>query len=249
MVEPAGIFQGRGKHPKRGMWKKQVSPEDITINCTSNFPSAPNGHKWNKVISNTNGLYTCFWFENIMNCRKSVMFARTSSPIQEKEKQKFDKALKLTQNWDKVQNHINKGLESHDRKVREIATVSKLIMDLGIRVGDEKGEDTADTVGASSLRKEHISIDGNNVLTLNFLGKDSIRYKNSVKVEPILISNIKEFMKNNSEKLFPNVNSVVVKSYLNEVIDNISAKTFRTSKSSSLMSKLLKTYLLPDSEI
>ena len=42
-----------------------------------------------------------------------------------------------------------------------------------MRVGDEKDPDEADTVGAITLRKEHIKIEGD-TLHFDFLGKDSV---------------------------------------------------------------------------
>jgi len=33
-VEPPALFRGRGKHPKTGMLKKRVQPEDVTINVS-----------------------------------------------------------------------------------------------------------------------------------------------------------------------------------------------------------------------
>jgi len=50
-------------------------------------------------------------------------------------------------------------------------------------VGNEKGEDEADTVGCCSLRVEHIKFEANSHITFDFLGKDSMRYFNTVKVE------------------------------------------------------------------
>lgn len=53
---------------------------------------------------------------------------------------------------------------------------------LAIRVGNEKGEDEADTVGCCSLRVEHLKFDEPYLLTLDFLGKDSMRYFNTIDV-------------------------------------------------------------------
>ena len=47
---------------------------------------------------------------------------------------------------------------------------------LALRVGGEKDEDEADTVGCCSLRVEHATITPEDALTLDFLGKDSMRY-------------------------------------------------------------------------
>lgn len=33
-IEPPGLFRGRGEHPKQGMLKKRIQPEDVTINCS-----------------------------------------------------------------------------------------------------------------------------------------------------------------------------------------------------------------------
>ena len=44
-----------------------------------------------------------------------------------------------------------------------------------MRVGDEKDPDEADTVGAITLRAEHIKIEGD-ILHFDFLGKDSVRW-------------------------------------------------------------------------
>jgi DNA topoisomerase-1 len=43
-------------------------------------------------------------------------------------------------------------------------------------VGNEKGDDEADTVGCCSLRVEHLTFEPDNKITLDFLGKDSMRY-------------------------------------------------------------------------
>ena len=33
-IEPPGLFRGRGEHPKQGMLKRRVLPEDVIINCS-----------------------------------------------------------------------------------------------------------------------------------------------------------------------------------------------------------------------
>ena len=50
-IEPPGLFRGRGDHPKMGMLKRRVMPEDVIINCSkdSKYPEAPAGHKWKEV--------------------------------------------------------------------------------------------------------------------------------------------------------------------------------------------------------
>lgn len=33
-IEPPGLFRGRGDHPKMGMLKRRIRPEDIIVNCS-----------------------------------------------------------------------------------------------------------------------------------------------------------------------------------------------------------------------
>ncbi len=61
-----------------------------------------------------------------------------------------------------------------------------MIDKLALRVGNEKGEDEADTVGCCSLRVEHLKFEEDNKITLDFLGKDSIRFNSTVEVDPIV---------------------------------------------------------------
>lgn len=72
-------------------------------------------------------------------------------------------------------------LTEKSRYDRQIGTATYLIDKLALRVGNEKSEDEADTVGTCSLRCEHIIIHEDTMsITLNFLGKDSMRYENTV---------------------------------------------------------------------
>lgn len=50
-IEPPGLFRGRGEHPKMGMLKKRVQPEDVIINCSKDakVPKPPEGRKWKEV--------------------------------------------------------------------------------------------------------------------------------------------------------------------------------------------------------
>jgi len=77
-------------------------------------------------------------------------------------------------------------------------------LQLALRAGNEKDEDTADTVGCCSLRVEHIKLheemDGKQfVVEFDFLGKDSIRYYNAVPVDKQVFKSLKQFLKDKSD--------------------------------------------------
>lgn len=80
-------------------------------------------------------------------------------------------------------------------QVRQLATCLYFIDKLALRAGNEKGEDEADTVGCCSLRYEHITLEPPNKVVFDFLGKDSIRYVNTVEVIDQVYKNLKIFKK------------------------------------------------------
>lgn len=68
-IEPPGLFRGRGEHPKMGMLKKRVLPEDVMINCSkdSKIPTPPAGHKWKEVRHDNTVTWLASWTENVQN--------------------------------------------------------------------------------------------------------------------------------------------------------------------------------------
>jgi len=113
--------------------------------------------------------------------------------------------------------------------------------------GNEKEEgETADTVGCCSLRVEHIQLhqekDGKQfVVDFDFLGKDSIRYSNSVSVEKRVFKNLKLFKENKSsgDDLFDRLNTASLNKYLNSLMDGLTAKVFRTYNASITLQQQL----------
>jgi DNA topoisomerase-1 len=117
-----------------------------------------------------------------------------------------------------------------------------LIDKLKFRVGDEKDEDEeADTVGASSLRAEHICINDDGSVTFDFLGKDSVRLLLTAELEEDVVDNLREFMESShGNTLFDEVNSSVVSEFLDEVMEGITAKVFRTCYATEAVNSKLK---------
>src|SRR5947199_10019014 len=95
---------------------------------------------------------------------------------------KHDNAKKLRRRLADVRQFIEKNLNSPDIKARKLATVCYLIDNLAMRVGDEKEEDEADTVGASTLRVEHLKCLPK-AIEFDFLGKDSERWEKTLELD------------------------------------------------------------------
>jgi len=180
------------------------------------------------------------WQDKLSGKTKYVWFSDSSILKQRKDIEKFDKAKEFLQNLRQVKRHIWENLDADDARRRKTATVCFLIDKLKIRVGDEKDPDEADTVGASTLRPEHIRYNGDNTVIFNFLGKDSVPHVFKVRFPDTAIRNLKEFAANAEFTLFDGVGSKHVSEFLDEVMSGLSAKVFRTYYASEATDTKLK---------
>ncbi|CEP17406.1 hypothetical protein [Parasitella parasitica] len=235
-IEPPGLFRGRGSHPKTGKLKRRVQPEQVTLNLgvDAKIPEPPKGHKWASVVHDQTATWLATWKENVNGSIKYVFLAATSTWKGQSDMQKFEKARELKKHVVRIRNDYNRDLKDKLSEVRQRATAMYLIDRLALRAGNEKGEDEADTVGCCSLRYEHITLEPNYTLHFDFLGKDSIRYENSVEVEPQVYKNIKIFKKQVGEgqMIFDRLTTTGLNKHLNSYMKGLSAKVFRTYNAS-----------------
>lgn len=106
------------------------------------------------------------------------------------DKKKYERARRLKDIIDDVRENYNKKMRSLSKEDNQLGVATFLIDRLALRVGNEKGEDEADTVGCCSLRVEHITMEDPNKVTFDFLGKDSMRYLNTIEVPDLVYKTI-----------------------------------------------------------
>jgi len=225
-VEPSCIFMGRGKHPLRGCWKEGPDLEDVELNLSPDASKPPGD--WKAIVWQPDVMWIARWKDKLSGKTKYIWLSDSSALKQQKDVEKFDKAKELRQNLERVQKYIWNNLNADDPRQRRTATVCFLIDKLKIRVGDEKDPEEADTIGASTLRPEHIRYNSDGTVAFNFLGKDSVPHIFKVKLPDIIVGNLKEFAANAKSTLFDGVGSKHVSEFLDEVMTGLSAKTFRT---------------------
>jgi DNA topoisomerase-1 len=239
MAEPSSIFMGRGNHPLRGRWKQGPLPSDVVLNYHSKDGSKPEGN-WKDVIWQPDSMWIAKWDDKLRGKEKYIWVSDTSHLKQQKDIMKFDKAVELRSKIDAVLKHINANLQSGDVKRRKIATVCYLVNALKLRIGDEKDKDEADTVGATTLRPEHIKFDSKGLTTFDFLGKDAVRWVKQVTLPETVVNNLKDFIKESESTIFKGVRSDRVSLFLDEVSPGLTAKVFRTFHASNVVDKFLK---------
>jgi DNA topoisomerase I len=252
LVEPPGLFMGRGQHPLRGKWKPRVKPQDVILNLGEKAP-VPEG-AWKDIVHDHTSTWLATWIEKITGKRKYVWLHDSAVLRQSNDKEKYDKAKKLEKYIGKVQKQIIRiMLNSNNINQKKVATVCYLIFKLAMRVGDEKDPDEADTVGASTLRVEHIKFpekNGKQLIEFNFLGKDSVPWQKTLEVNSQdtrgLYNNLKLFMngKEHSSPIFDGITSSKVNIFLRSIdpknVPGLTAKVFRTY----IATKIVKEELL-----
>ncbi len=234
-AEPSCLFAGRGDHPQRGKWKEGPNKENIVLNLS---PDAQKPEGW-KVEWEANKMYVAKWQDKLTGKIKYVWFSDSAFLKQNREKEKFKKAEKLGKQIATIEAHILKNLDAKDETLRKVATVCWLILNPNMRVGDEKDPDEADTVGAITLRDEHVTINGD-TLHFDFLGKDSVRWIKNVQAPPAVITNIKHYKETSKEYLFEGIDSKKVSRFLSEKMPGLTAKVFRTWRCTKTVKETLE---------
>lgn len=250
MAEPSGLFMGRGQHPLRGRWKQGASQADITLNLSPDAPR-PEGI-WKEIVWQPDSLWVARWDDKLSGKTKYVWLADTTPIKQSREAGKFDKALRLKDEIDTVRAAIERDLQNERPRIRMIATACYLIDALCLRVGDEKDPDEADTVGATTLRPEHVKFLANGKVEFRFLGKDSVEWRKKIELPQQVRANLEELVRNarpssNSSglardlpQLFPDIDSSHVNRYLSGILPGLSAKVFRTFRATDAVHATLE---------
>lgn len=264
MVEPPGLFRGRGKHPLTGKVKHRQSPESVSVNIAANVRpprcSIP-GHAWGKVKHDSSVTWLATWHENILGNNKYVMLAASSSFKGKSDRSKYEKAMKLKGCIDKIRADYRRNLSSKDSFKCQLATAMWVIDVLALRVGGEKGEDEADTVGCCSLRLEHVRMgeaeQGDFDIELEFLGKDSMVYKATTDFSAYgdvgrqVYRNFASFVRKKRKlgsgasaqdlQLFDELEPTQLNRHLQTLMPGLTAKVFRTYNASETLQNELPT--------
>lgn len=82
---------------------------------------------------------------------------------------------------DNIRRMYSQNMKSSDLQTQQLGTCMWIIDRLALRVGGEKDDDEADTVGCCSLRVEHLTfVEDALSCEFKFLGKDSMLYHETI---------------------------------------------------------------------
>ncbi len=260
MTEPSGIFMGRGQHPLRGRWKEGAVQSDVTLNMSPDAPAVEGD--WAEIVWHPQSLWVARWKDKLSGKLKYVWLSDTAPIKQEREARKFDRAIALDAQLAAVRARISEGLVDPSPRQRMIATACYLIDALCLRVGDEKDPDEADTVGATTLRPEHVSLNDDGTVAFKFLGKDSVEWHKVLEPPAVVRQNLAELIQHarpansaqvsdkvsptrDKPQLFPDIASRDVNAYLSGIQPGLTAKVFRTHHATAAVRESLAEAAIP----
>lgn len=163
--------------------------------------------------------------------------------VKKRWKKKVDNLNALKSGLPKLQKKYRADLKSDDVKVRTLAAAVAIIDLTAMRVGNDDSVDEFGTFGATTLKKEHVKINGNTV-KFHFLGKKRVDQKLSF-TDAAVAKVLKELLKDKSGNDFifeyedgKRIRAKVVNRYLADF--DITAKDLRGFHANRLMKDELK---------
>jgi DNA topoisomerase IB len=189
----------------------------------------------NKVheFSGETGLKAVIFRKN-RNGKEVKTYQYTDEHMQKQADYKFGKAAKMAKNIGALRKTIESDSKSNDPKTADSAVVVRLIDTTTIRVGGSDAEKDTGSVGATTLRAEHVIKNSDGSINLKFPGKSHKEWNR--RVEGDLAAEIVKRTegKKPGDKIFGST-AADVNGYLEKASpDKITAKDFRTFHASSM---------------
>lgn len=247
MIEAPNFIIGRGSVEFTGCWKCRVEPNEVSVNIVGDpVKTKELKTKGFNVVSKPDVMWVMTYKMRLVNHDyqpvKKVNFGTASEFVHENEEHKYEKGADLMRNWETMKQKVFDNVTSDNVRQSQAGVCAYLMMETGQRIGGDGGYGQG-TVGMSTILVKHIKVVGNNV-SFDFLAKDSVRYKNTIEVEPYIAAHLQEFIKGKTpnQKVFDVANGGDVSKLMKEVLPEVSPKTFRTANAAIELLQYLKTH-------
>ena len=262
-IEPPTLFKTKGNHPKIGVFKPSLLPEDLTINIAISAP-VPKcdfvGHAWGGIVHNNKVSWLASYCDDkIDETVKFISIAEEDKPSKSKKETKetsqkketinntsnkdttiYDTARRLKDHIETIRQDYNAILYAPDELLKQFGTAMYFIDVLGFRIGGENPEE-AEGVGCCDLLVEHIQTLGDYEISFNASIEGSLKYMNKVKVDRQVWLNIDALSENKlpKEKLFDKIEAESLTNYLSSQMEGLTAKVLRTYNVNYILDKEL----------
>ena len=219
-----------------GKLKKRIMPEDVIINGSSIpecfFKGKP--CKWGEVKKDTSIEWFASWRDPVTGDFKYTVIQRSKSIlVSSRDKDKFEIARKLKKKIEAIRKKYTVDLHSDDKNLKIKALATYFLDKFSIRPGGNKKEEQEEGgVGLAELTCENITFQDKPSVELDFTGKSGVTYKKNKEIDPYVYDVLyKICSKGKSDKLIFDISINDLNSnYLGEMIEGLTAKSFRTWK-------------------
>jgi DNA topoisomerase-1 len=206
------------------------------------------GQRWREVRHDNTVTWLAYWRDTVNPKEfKYVWLSANSSFKSESDLLKYEKARKLKDYIEDIRAAYTRDWGAKDARKRQMGVALYFLDKLALRAGHEKDEDEADTVGCCTLKVENVACVPPSQLKFDFLGKDSIKYENTVDVDERVYKAVETFLrvdergrrKGPRDMLFDTFDATDLNKELKGLMDGLSVKVFRTYNASITLDRLL----------
>ncbi len=249
-IQPPQIFKGH-KSPNTGRIYKRISPSEVDINVSRMFiPMCSNRGvrcNWGQVYEDNHVQWLARYKNPITKKYATMTIKRANSKfVKSNDKDKFNIARRLEKHIDSVRQIYLSDMKSSNYKTMELATAVYFLDKISIRPGTNKDENSS-TKGLTTLDVENLKFGKDNFITLDFLGKSSVKFEKTFKISSTAYGNLEKLCKGKSgdERIFKSINDTILNEYLHTLLKTsddekkLTSKVFRTWKASSVLQRHL----------
>ena len=219
-----------------GKIKKRILPEDVIINGSS-IPECffkGNPCKWGEVKKDSSIEWFASWRDPVTGDFKYTVIQRSKSVlVSSRDQDKFETARKLKKKIDAIRKKYSVDLRSTDKNIKLKALATYFLDSFSIRPGGSKKEEQEEGgVGLAELTCKNVIIKEKPFIKLDFTGKSGVSYNKKKQIDPYVYDILNKICsKGESDKLiFPISINDLNSNYLGEMIEGLTAKSFRTWK-------------------
>lgn len=164
-----------------------------------------------------------------------------------KAAEKFERVKSFTKALPRLRSKVERDMRSRDAEIREAASVVYLIDKTGFRIGSDKDtKGDVEAFGASTLKAEHVTIDGDSV-TFSFTAKKGVRTEKNV-TDPTLAKMLEPRLKNPDGALFDTDDGRVRRYLKDRTGRGFTPKDFRTYQGTAMAYELVRDMAPPTTQ-
>lgn len=244
MVEEMNALIVRGGDKRMFCFKYPTTEKDITINVINDEECKKRLiEKGFNVVSKKDVDWIVSYKIRLSGgfppITKSIRPSATFKGQIKNTEHKHEKALNLLRHFAEFDEKIKEELNSKFKRNREIALATWMVKTYAIRIGNEREEFQADTVGVTTLKIKNIKVfekNDNYILKLDFLGKDSVPYSKTDKIPRDIYNHFVNQIKDKkpNDELF-SISSNDVSKFIKSIYKDASPKTFRSAIGSAVL--------------